>query len=205
MEIFKGNGKADLYTVSQFSLTNESQLVLKDFNSDETEYIINKFENLNKEISDHDLAKHISNFLSRTVNSEIKSEEVEDMLKHRKLKEINVLLDNIPQSIETDVERNEVKFLVIQNMTINNRISVEQFITKAKEDKKEFYEIPEYIKEDIQGLRLITSKISGCLQYLPEIAQKDKECVLNCVKLDAKDYKFASDELKVDEEIVIAA
>lgn len=110
MEIFKGNGKADLYTVSQFSLTNESQLVLKDFNSDETEYIINKFENLNKEISDHDLAKHISNFLSRTVNSEIKSEEVEDMLKHRKLKEINVLLDNIPQSIETDVERNEVKF-----------------------------------------------------------------------------------------------
>lgn len=205
MEIFKGNGKADLYTVSQFSLTNESQLVLKDFNSDETEYIINKFENLNKEISDHDLAKHISNFLSRTVNSEIKSEEVEDMLKHRKLKEINVLLDNIPQSIETDVERNEVKFLVIQNMTINNRISVEQFITKAKEDKKEFYEIPEYIKEDIQGLRLITSKISGCLQYLPEIAQKDKECVLNCVKLDAKDYKFASNELKVDEEIVIAA
>lgn len=34
---------------------------------------------------------------------------------------------------------------------------------------------------------------------------KDKECVLNCVKLDAKDYKFASNELKVDEEIVIAA
>lgn len=174
MEIFKGNGKADLYTVSQFSLTNESQLVLKDFNSDETEYIINKFENLNKEISDHDLAKHISNFLSRTVNSEIKSEEVEDMLKHRKLKEINVLLDNIPQSIETDVERNEVKFLVIQNMTINNRISVEQFITKAKEDKKEFYEIPEYIKEDIQGLRLITSKISGCLQYLMKLLKKIK-------------------------------
>ena len=211
MQVTDANKVATLYTLENFSvLPYVSQLIVDGYDSERTEELIEKFVGLDERIEDDVLAENIVAFIRDINGQTVDKEQVATMLLQADSEGLYKLLDNHKsngneRNLDEVIKRNQLKGLIKHNAKAFDRKNLEQFIARAKDDIHILETMPEYITENIENLRMITENIAGSLQYLPQIAKSDMQCVINAVEKKGQDYIYADAELRKNEEVIKAA
>lgn len=203
----KSDGRASLYTVESFSaLPFVSQLILSDYEPSELHNVLDLFNQLDENIEDEVLGERISSFVREAGGQNVSKEDVVTMLTQADSAGLDQLLNEITNTdMNSKVQVNQLKEMIKYNAKAFDRKNLEQFITRAKTNIRTLDNIPDYISNNISSLRTITKEIPHSLEYLPDSAKSDLECVMSAVTHDGKDFIYAKAELRENLDIIKTA